>query len=286
MDWLENLNKSLEYVENHLTDELSIDEAARIAHCSTYHYQRMFSYIADVTLGEYIRRRRMSLAVVDLKNGAKVIDVAIKYGYESPTSFNRAFRSVHGISPQEAKRADSKLTSYPLLNFAIQVKGVTAMEYQIIDKESFKIVGPSLTLGKDMEKNQKIIPQFWTKFHQENGLAKLLPLMGEKVPGILGVSMMDDYESDEWDYVIAVASDQEVEGFKTYDIPAAKWAIFSGSGPMPHAIQELQKRIYVEWLPTSGYEYAELPDIEVYLDHDPTNPSFQVWFPVRIKSDN
>lgn len=283
MDWLENLNKSLEYVESHLTGDLSIEEAAKTAHCSTYHYQRMFSYIADVTLGEYIRRRRMSLACVDLKNGAKVIDVAIKYGYESPTSFNRAFRSVHGISPQEAKRTDSKLTSYPLLNFAIQVKGVTAMEYQIIDKESFKITGKSITLGKDMEKNQKIIPQFWTEFHQEQGPAKLIPLMNEKIPGILGVSMMDNFESGQWDYVIAVASDKKAEGFQSYEIPAAKWAIFTEKGPMPHAIQELQKRIYTEWLPTSGYDYAELPDIEVYLDYDPEEPSFQVWFPVKVK---
>lgn len=283
MDWLSNLNQSLEYVEENLTGEISLDEAARIAQCSLYHYQRMFSYIADVTLGEYIRRRRMSLAGVELRNGAKVIDVSLKYGYDSPTSFSRAFKSVQGITPQEAKLPESKLTSYSLLSFAIQIKGVTAMEYQIIDKESFRITGPSITLDKDMEKSQKRIPQFWDEVGQKGELQKLFPHIGTEIPGILGVSAMTKPEEDNWDYVIAVATDQEIEGFESYEIPAAKWAVFSGTGPMPGAIQELQKRIYTEWLPTSGYEYAEVPDIELYLNADPKDATFQVWFPVRVK---
>lgn len=104
MDWIERLNKSIHYIEDHLTDEIDIGQLARIAYCSTYHYQRMFTYMAGITLSEYIRRRKMSLAAVDLQSGKeRVIDIAEKYGYQSPTAFNRAFQSFHGIAPSSVK---------------------------------------------------------------------------------------------------------------------------------------------------------------------------------------
>ncbi|WP_265458457.1 AraC family transcriptional regulator [Enterococcus sp. HY326] len=284
MDWLTQLNLSLAYLEENLTETVSIDEAAKIARCSTYHYQRMFSYMADVSLGEYLRRRKMSLAGVDLQHGAKVIDVALKYGYDSPTAFNRAFKSIHGITPQAAKQNGAVLVSYPQLNFAIQIRGVEKMEYQIIEKSSFTVTGPSLTLDKDMEKSQRLIPEFWNETSQAGALEKLFPLMGQDVPGVLGVSYMTEMNAEKWEYVIGVATDQKVADFKSFEIPAATWAVFSGTGTMPTSIQELQKRIYTEWLPTSGYEYANLPDIEVYLNADPQNAEFQVWFPVKPKS--
>lgn len=283
MEWLDWFNDSIAYVEEQLTDEIDLDEAARLAKCSTYHYQRMFSYIAGVTLGEYIRRRKMSLAGVDLQQGQKVIDVAVKYGYESPTSFNRVFKTVHGITPQEAKKNGAKLTSYPMLTFAITVKGVHAMEYQLVEKEAFYVVGTGLELGKSMEENQQRIPVFWNEFSASGNLEKLFPVMDINSPGILGINMMTDIVQENWEYVIAVASNEVPTGFKQYQVPAAKWAIFSGQGAMPHAIQELGKQIFTEWLPTSGFEYTELPDMEVYLDNNPTDASFQIWLPVRPK---
>lgn len=283
MEWLDLLNDSLHYVEDQLTGDFLVEEAARIAHCSSYHYQRMFSYIAGVTLGEYIRRRKMSLAGVELQKGAKVMDVALHYGYESPTSFNRVFKTIHGITPQEAKQPGAKLTSYPMLTFSITVKGVEAMEYQLTDMNSFQVLGTGILLDKDMEKSQQLIPKFWNKVSEEGALMQLIPHMNQQIPGVFGISMMTSMEQSEWEYVIGVASEETAEGFTTYQLPAAKWAIFSGTGSMPHAIQELQKKIYTEWLPTSGFEYAELPDIEVYLNTDTEDAQFQVWFPVRPK---
>lgn len=151
MEWLDHFNNSIAYVEENLAAEINLDRAAQLAQCSSYHYQRMFSYIAGVTLGEYIRRRRMSLAGVDLQRGEKVIDVAAKYGYDSPTSFNRVFKGVHGITPKEAKQSGVKLTSYPMLTFKLTVKGVQAMEYQLIDKEAFHVIGFGLKIEQDME---------------------------------------------------------------------------------------------------------------------------------------
>ncbi len=285
MEWLDWFNDSIAYVEEQLTCEIEIEEAAKRAKCSTYHYQRMFSYIAGVTLGEYIRRRRMSLAGVDLQAGQKVIDVAAKYGYESPTSFNRVFKTIHGITPQESKKDGAKLTSYPMLTFTITVKGVQAMEYQLIDKDVFYVTGLGLELGKDMEENQQKIPMFWNEAAASGKLQELLPVMAADSPGVYGISMMTEAVQEKWEYVIAVAAEEVPAGFQQYEIPAAKWAVFNGNGPMPHAIQDLGKQIFTEWLPTSGFEYAELPDMEVYLDQNPADAKFQVWLPVRAKSE-
>ncbi|MDT2604466.1 AraC family transcriptional regulator [Enterococcus dongliensis] len=283
MEWLDYFNKSIAYVEDNLVGEIEVAKVAQLAHCSSYHYQRIFSYIAGVTLGEYIRRRKMSLASVDLQQGAKVIDVALKYGYDSPTSFNRVFKSIQGLTPKEAKQSGAKLTSYPMLTFQLTVKGVQAMEYQIIDKALFFITGVSLKLGEDMEAAQKQIPQFWNEVSTSGELQELLPLMDQNNPGVLGASMITPEVQDEWEYVIGVVSEQETKEFSRYEIPAAKWAVFSGMGPIPGAIQELQQQIFTEWLPTSGFEYAELPDIELYLDADPQNAQFQIWLPIRAK---
>ncbi|MDT2659885.1 AraC family transcriptional regulator [Enterococcus hulanensis] len=283
MEWLDHFNKSIAYVEENLAGAIDLDKAAQLAQCSSYHYQRMFSYIAGVTLGEYIRRRRMSLAGVDLQRGEKVIDVAAKYEYDSPTSFNRVFKGVHGITPKEAKQAGAKLTSYPMLTFKLTVRGVHAMEYQLIDKEAFHVTGLGLKIEQNMEVAQKRIPEFWNEVAASGELQKLLPIMDQNNPGVLGVSLMTSEIQDKWEYVIGVVSEEKAEGFEQYEIPAAKWAIFSGTGPMPGAIQELQTQVFQEWLPTSGFEYDELPDIELYLDANPENAQFQVWLPVRAK---
>lgn len=279
MDWLVHLNESLDYIESTLTETINLEKAAEIAQCSVYHYQRMFSYIAGASLGEYIRRRKMSLAGVDLQRSEKVINVALKYGYQSPTAFSKAFKTIHGITPQEAK-AGGKLISYPKMTFSITVKGVAAMEYQITEKEAFKVVGVGVKLDKDMEKAQQRIPEFWQETASSGKLAALFPLL-DKIPAVLGVSMMTAAEADDWEYVIGVASDERLEGFEIFEIPAGKWAVFKGTGEMPGSIQALQKQIFTEWLPTSGYEYAELPDLEVYYNQDPEQAEFEIWFPVK-----
>lgn len=283
MEWLDHLNTSIAYVEENLTGKIELERAAQLAQCSSYHYQRMFSYIADVTLGEYIRRRKMSLAGVDLQRGEKVVDVADKYGYDSPTSFNRVFKSIHGMTPKEAKQSGAKLTSYPMLTFKLTVKGVQAMEYQLIDKDAFQVTGFGLKLAQDMEAAQKRIPEFWNEVSSSGQLEQLIPHMDQNDPGVMGISLMTSEVQDAWEYVIGVASNDTTEEFAQYEIPAAKWAVFSGTGPMPGAIQELQQQVFTEWLPTSGFEYAELPDIELYLNMEPENAQFQVWLPVRAK---
>ena len=281
MEWIERLNEAIGYIEEHLTDEIDYKQLGRIACCSSYHFQRMFAYMAGVPLSEYIRRRRMSLAAVDLQaKDMKIIDVAGKYGYSSPTAFNRAFQSVHGIAPSAVKSEGIPVKSFPPVTFKITVKGVEEMNYRIETKEAFRIVGVSVPLYKEIEKNFTIIPPKLQEITENGTLQKLIGMMDTPPMGVLGVSTCNDAE--EWKYYIAVSTSQMQEGLEEYMVPAATWAIFSGQGTN-QSIQELEQRIVTEWLPTSGYEYGSAPDVEVYLNPDPQNAQYEVWIPVTKK---
>lgn len=284
MDWIERLNESMNYIEEHITEELDYTEAAKCACCSVYHFQRMFAYMAGVPLSEYIRRRRMSLAAADLLNNSdeKIVAIALKYGYSSPTAFNRAFQSVHGAAPSAVRRGGCSVKAYPPVSFKITVKGAEEMEYRIEKKEAFRIVGVSQPLHREIEKNFAVVPQMWEKAASDGTVPKLAGMMNQQPMGLLGVSACGDAE--EWRYFIAVSSTQPIdESLEEYEVPASTWAIFSGSGTN-RSIQELEQRIVTEWLPSSGYEYGNVPDIEVYLNPDPNNAQFEVWIPVIKKS--
>lgn len=287
MEWVLALNKSIEYIENNLDGEIDIRKAAECAACSVFHYQRMFAYITGITLNEYIRRRRMTAAAFDLiNNNAKVIDVALKYGYESPTAFNRAFRSIHNISPSQAKKEGNCLTSFPRITFSMQIKGEEAMNFKIVTKESFRIVGYVTRDHMTMEDSFEKVTKFWETVTNNGGILKLCGLMNGKEPkGILGVSACDGGVFS--GYYIAVATDEaSLDGMEEYTVPKMTYAVFECIGAIPEAIQNTQKRIISEWLPTSGYEYAEAPDIEVYPEGDILSKDYrsEIWMPVVKKS--
>lgn len=278
MEWIERLNRAIEYIEENLAGKIEYEELGRIACCSSYHFQRMFSYMAGMPLSEYVRRRRMSLAAVDLQGGdAKIIDVAQKYGYSSPTAFNRAFQSIHGVAPSAVRAEGTALKSFPPITFKITVKGVEEMNYRIETREAFRITGVWAPLEKEIEKNFGTIPLKWQEAAANGTLQKLAAMMDGEPKGILGVSTCGSKEP--WRYYIAVASNVDGGEFEEYVVPAATWAIFSGGGTN-QSIQELEQRIVTEWLPTSGYEYGDAPDIEVYLNPDPQNAQYEVWIPV------
>lgn len=281
MDWIARLNKTIGYIEEHLAEDIDYAALGKIACCSSYHYQRMFGYMAGVPLSEYIRRRRMTLAAADLQNGDKIIDVALKYGYASPTAFNRAFQAVHGVAPSLAKSCGVSLKSFSPISFKITIKGAGEMEYRIEKKDAFRIVGISQPLCKEVEESFKVVPQMWHQAGMEGTLAKLAPLMNAEPMGVLGVSACNDDE--EWRYYIAVSTSAPCGEFEEYSVPAATWAIFYGEGTN-QSIQELEKRIVTEWLPSSGYEYTNAPEIEVYISPDPQNAKFEVWVPVTKKA--
>lgn len=279
MEWVDRLNAAIRYIEEHLTDEIDYEQLGQIACCSSYHFQRMFGYLAGVTLSEYIRKRRMSLAAVDLQNGnEKIIDIAQKYGYSSPTAFNRAFQSVHGIAPS-AVQSGITLTSFPAMTFTISIKGEIEMNYRIETKAAFRIVGISVPIAKEMEKNFAAIPEKWDAAAHDGTIERLVFLNDVEPEGILGLCVTDD---ENWRYYIATASTQKKEELEEYFVPAAQWAIFEGSGSV-QSLQELEQRVLTEWLPSSGYEYGNAPDIEVYYELNPEHARYAFWIPVVKK---
>ena len=283
MEWIERLNSAMDYIEEHLTDSIDYEQLGRIACCSAYHFQRMFTYMAGVTLSEYIRRRKMSLAAVDLQGGdVKIIEIAGKYGYNSPTAFNRAFQAIHGIAPSAVRSEGVSVKSFPPLTFKITIKGAEEMNYRIETKEAFRIVGVSTPLEKEIEKNFAVIPPKWQEISTNGTLERLIGMMNTEPMGVLGVSTCNNDEA--WKYYIAVSTTNPKEELEEYMVPAATWAIFSGTGTN-ESIQELERRIVMEWLPTSGYEYGNAPDIEVYLNPDPQNAQYEVWIPVVKKQE-
>ena len=281
MEWIERFNEAISYMEAHLTDKMDYEQLGHIACCSSYHFQRMFTYMAGIPLSEYIRRRKMSLAAVDLQSkNMKIIDVAGKYGYHSPTAFNRAFQSVHGIAPSAVRNEGVSVKSFPPVSFKITIKGAEEMNYRIETKEAFRVVGVLVPLQKNIEENFTVIPSKWQEIAMNGTIQRLAGMMDMPPMGMLGVSVCNDKE--EWRYYIAVPSSKEKGDFEEYTVPAAAWAVFPGEGTN-QSIQELEQRIVTEWLPTSGYEYGDAPDVEVYLNPDPQNAKYEVWIPVVKK---
>ncbi len=283
MEWIEGMNTAVNYIEEHICEELNYEQLGRLAGCSPYHFQRIFTYLGGITLSEYVRRRRMSLAAVDLKDpNKKVIDIGIQYGYQSPTAFTRAFQGVHGISPTDARMEDAVVKSFPPIRFQMQVKGAEAMNYRIEKKEAFRVIGTSIELKQTVEENFTITPGFWAKASSDGTVTELAQMMNTPVQGLLGISTCN--ETENWHYYIAVASTLDKGKYEELIVPSCTWAVFYEEGPISK-MQELESRIVSEWLPTSGYEYANAPDVELYLQPDPMNAKYEVWIPI-VRKEN
>ena len=275
MEWIKRMNAAMNHLEAHLTDKIDALELARIACCSSFHFQRMFSYMAGMPLGEYIRRRRMTKAAEDLCHGARVTDVAARYGYDSPTAFNRAFQSVHGVPPSKARSAT--LRACTPIRFSLTVTGGAPLAYRMEALDAFSIAGYAAPIGKTLAENFQSVPALWERVAREETLAKLLRMQTSPLSGLLGASRETDAG---WQYMIGVCAKEAGDGMALWRVPACQWAVFPGRGAMPAAIQEVERRAVLEWLPASGYEYANAPDIEAYLVPEPQNATFEVWLPV------
>lgn len=288
MEWLKRLAEAINYIESNLNGDISYDEAAKIACCSTHYFQRMFTCVAGITMSEYIRRRRMTQAAFELQStDIRVIDAALKYGYSSPTSFNRAFQAVHGISPVAARLKGIQLNAYPPIKFSVQITGGLAMSYRVEEKKAMRIVGIRMALTEDMDENHKIIPDFWQSTLKSAIFPEICAMANQSPDGVLGVSYYDGSEG--FYYYIGVATDSPVpEGMYECTIPEASWVIFGCDGPFKESIQNIYRRFFTEWLPFSGYSYAELPDMEVYpITKEPSAGGYsEMWITVKKEDDN
>ncbi|GFP76507.1 AraC family transcriptional regulator [Clostridium fungisolvens] len=288
MDSLKRMNEALDYIEKNLTDDIDIKEVARLALCSEYHFQRMFSFLAGISLSEYIRRRRLTLAAFELNNSnVKVIDIAIKYGYSSPDSFTRAFQNLHGITPSEARLKGQSLKAYPRMTFQLTIKGGNEMNYRIVEKEAFSIVGIKKRVPIVFNGVNPGIAEMWKSLNEEM-IHQLKELSNIDPRGIISASTNFSEgrmeERGELDHYIGVATTEECPvNLTKLDVAASTWAVFEAVGPFPGTLQNVWGRIYSEWFPSSNYEQAEGPEILWNESKDVSSPNFksEIWIPVK-----
>ncbi|MGG0508823.1 AraC family transcriptional regulator [Priestia megaterium] len=290
MDLLKNMNRALHYIEENLTNDINFREVVKLALCSEYHFKRMFSFLAGITLSEYIRRRRLTLAAFELKDkNVKVIDIAIKYRYNSPDSFARAFQNLHGISPSEAKKDGRSLKAYPPMTFQLSIKGGDEMNYRIEEKEAFRIVGIKERVPIIFHGVNPKIAAMWQSLQDET-IDTLKKLSNVKPLGLLSASVNFSEgrmeEKGELDHYIGVATTKNYpRNLIKLEVPALTWVVFEAVGPFPDTLQDVWGRIYSEWFPSSNYEQVKGPEILWNEHKDVTSPTFksEIWIPVSKK---
>lgn len=291
MNMIEAMNKAMNHIEENLAGEVDVKEAARIALCSEYHFRRMFSSLSGITLSEYIRRRRLTLAAFELQNSnMRIIDIAVKYGYNSADSFSRAFQAMHGIKPSEARRNDRSLKAWPRMTFQLTIKGGTEMNYRIEEKPRFIIAGIKKRVPIVFEGVNPEIAEMWKSLDGEM-IMKLKSLSDMEPSGIISASANFSEgrmeEKGSLDHYIGVATTKECpHDMAKLEVAASTWAVFEVVGPFPDALQNVWGRIYSEWFPASAYELAEGPEILWNEQKDTTASDFrsEIWIPVVKKA--
>lgn len=287
MDNLKDLNDALEYIEEHLLDEIDLNQVDRIAGCSNYHFQRMFTYLAQISLHEYIKRRRLSLAAIDCINtNERILDIALKYGYQSNDSFTRAFVGFHGNTPSYLRKHKIQVISYPKLSFQLTVKGNSVMKVSIVEKGAFNLIGISKRVPIVFNGvNQSIMEMFKSLNGEMIGQLKSINDIEPK--GIISASYnfsegrMD--EKGELDHLIGVHSSLDsLESYTVVSVPELTWAVFDVRGPYPDTLQNTWARIYSEWLPSNPYECVNGPEIVWNEGVDMSKPDYhsQIWIPI------
>lgn len=276
MDWIRTVNNAIDYMEDHLTEDVTLSDVAGAVYLSVFHFQRAFSLLTDMSPAEYLRKRRLSQAGADLMKGEeKVIDVAARYCYDSPESFTKAFTRFHGVTPMQAKKG-SPIQFMNRFAVRITIEGGCIMEYTIEKWEAMEL----LVHAKDFhaETGEAEIPKFWDEYYADEAC--------RNIPGYLGVCAQNKTGGDLFRYGIGCKASDVAgvpEGFERIRLPAYTWAVFKCVGPTPGAIQAMWERIYREWLPVSGYELIPDYEIENYLPGDPASRDYvsEICIPVR-----
>ena len=276
-DRIKGIQEALDYIESHLTEELEISRIAREACLSDFHFQRIFGALCGMGVGEYIRSRRLSLAGEALaKTPIRVIDAAARYGYDSPDSFCRAFQRFHGIAPSAARKAGAALRYFPPIQIKYSREDAPMLEYKIVEKPQFTLVGMERKFHPETSYQQ--IPEFWDEvMFMEN-----CPLMG-----IYGICLDEDTRDGCFTYLIAdnyIPWQEIPEGLTVKVIPASLWAVFPCRGPLPQTLQEVNTRMWSEWLPNCReYKLARNLNIEVYGPpaEKPEDTYSEIWLPLE-----
>ena len=289
MNWIQGIQRAIDYVEANITEELDFDAVAKQAYSSPFHFQRVFGILCGFSLGDYVRMRRLSLAGEELSKGnAKIIEIALKYGYETPESFSRAFTRFHGIAPSEAKRG-GKIRIFTPLSVKLTLTGGSKMDYRIEKREAFQVLCKRKRVGKPQAANATPdITAMWRECGADGTIRRLAACLPEQpvMKGLLGICFSSQLDARQFPYGIGVEYDGKAAAgdLEIVTIPAHTYAVFTSRGKMPEAFIETYHRIVTEFFPQSTqYEYAESVEFEVYSSEDTSDPNYQceIWIAVN-----
>ena len=300
MDGVTGFQKALDYIEENLDGDIVYDEAARTAGMTAYHFQKMFSMLTGMNVGDYIRARRLTLAAADIRRGMKVIDAGVKYGYDSPDSFARAFARFHGMPPSEARASGARLNSCSPLHIRISLEGGTMLDYRIAERPAGKLLGYRVEF-EGAPYGEKRALQEEKLFVSTRAKQWLLRGMGDQpFEDIVAVTDVTDAgytfwyctQADEWtlahlyDESVTGISNMEDFGFETLDVPAGAYAVFKTERErIPvDAYEALRERIAGEWLPGSGYTLRNAPEFAVYHWYRKERRDsryIEIWLPIE-----
>lgn len=288
MDWLNGLNRVMGYIEENLTEQLDKELLAHMVGCSIYEFSRVFSFLTGMSVSEYIRRRRLSQAVFDIQGGReKIVDIAFKYGYESPAAFTRAFKELHGTTPLSARGTGISLKTYPPMSFSLTVEGAQGLNFRIEKRDSFRIAGLA-GFDEECRAGDSLTP-LWRTFMEKynssfwNGggadgyytapFWQVSAYWFEPVNGKTKTIIGAEYKG------------RKPEGTTVETIPAATWAVFSITSPTgKEYVPAAYTKIMTEWFPASQYQRDEkTPSLEVFPKGDAAGDGYtwEIWMPIK-----
>ncbi len=285
MGWIEDISEAIRYIEENITQRLQIEDISAKACLSAYYFQKGFSMLCGQTVGEYVRQRRLSLAGSELAaTDAKVIDLAVKYGYDSPDSFTKAFTRFHGATPTAVRKEGAMARSFSPLRIKLTLEGGAMLDYRITEKEAFTVTGKARVFNYDTAMEE--IPKFWEEYMRGAEESPICPMYGVCIEGTVGEGAFEYLIADDYKPWM-----ETPEGFVTRSIPRHTWAIFACRGPLPGSLQDVNRKIFSQWLPECReYRIADAFNIEMYSDpsglprgNADENYCSEIWIPVKRK---
>lgn len=291
MEWMKSLRLAIEYMEDHMLEEIEMGILAEQIYMSPFYFQKGFKIMTGYSVSEYIRGRRLYLAALDMMKGnEKVIDIAYKYQYDSPESFAKAFKRFHGVSPMQVVGEAQKIKPFLPLKIIVQIQGGNEMNYVVEKMDAMQVIGMECEVLYETAYQE--IPKFWNEFQaictgKKGSEAKRKAIQDNQI-GEFGICISDEADDKKFRYMAAgVYKGGEIpEGMKLFEIPATEWAKFACVGPMPGALQTINTQIFREWLPNNPeYEMSMGINIEWYAKGDMASNSYEsaIWMPIKKK---
>ena len=296
MEWIESLQKAITYMEEHLLEEINYEDVAKQVHTSSYEFHRAFSFVTGLTANAYIRNRRLSLAAKELvETDVKITDLAMKYGYETPESFTKAFTRFHGVAPKMAREEACKLALFNPLTITLSVKGGKSMDYRIVQTKEKKFVAVVREFSNEIinDDANHDVADFWGEDKTNQMLSQIKALRAEGKRDLYGLCSPTVEGKDTFEYGIGIIIDEdtaefdqadlEKKGFRIWDVTPGTYVVFDCIGEDGDCITKTWKMFYKEFLPQMGYEASEQTDYELYFDGTHPDVFCELWIPIKKK---